>query len=357
MSRQEFLAAALANVEENDGQLSDEFVKEAIAPPDREAISASVEEVAPADGRPRDESGRFAAKKPEAPIEAKSDAAPANPTPTAEAAPAADRPAPPKSWAADKKAHWDKLDPQIAAYINQREEEQARGVEPLRKVWQGLAPHLDLIQSKGLTPEYVVKDLLDTAVSLDRAAPQDKLAIWMRVGQSYGVPVHLLQGMAQQQGQQPGQVDPQSLALWQELQGVKQHLTMQQQQAEMRVQAEVDSEISAFAQSDSHPHFEALKDTMANLLQSGMASDLDSAYSKALRLHDDLWQQEQAVQRQNAEAQAKTEKDKAAKAAKANAVSTRTATPGAVAAATSGAPKGRRAALEEAFSGVNASRI
>jgi hypothetical protein len=96
---------------------------------------------------------------------------------------------------------------------------------------------------------------------------------------------------------------------------------------------------------------------MQRLLQAGMATDLDSAYSKALRLNDELFTKHQATQRDAAEKNRRIEADKAAKAAKANAVSTRTATPGAVAATTGGAPKGRRAALEESFDQATASRI
>jgi hypothetical protein len=96
---------------------------------------------------------------------------------------------------------------------------------------------------------------------------------------------------------------------------------------------------------------------MQQLLQAGLATDLDSAYSKALRLNDELFQKSQATQREAAEKQRRIEADKAAKAAKANAVSTRTTTPGAIAATTGGAPKGRRAALEDSFEQMTASRI
>jgi hypothetical protein len=107
----------------------------------------------------------------------------------------------------------------------------------------------------------------------------------------------------------------------------------------------------------SHPYVDQLGPQMQQLLQAGLATDLDSAYSTALRLNDELFQKSQATQREAAEKQRRIEADKAAKAAKANAVSTRTATPGAIAATTGGAPKGRRAALEDSFKQMTASRI
>jgi hypothetical protein len=62
---------------------------------------------------------------------------------------------------------------------------------------------------------------------------------------------------------------------------------------------------------------------MAGLLQSGVAQDLQSAYDKAIRLHDDIWQQQQAEQ---AKAAAEQNQQKVAQA-RAKAVSPRSSSP------------------------------
>jgi hypothetical protein len=51
---------------------------------------------------------------------------------------------------------------------------------------------------------------------------------------------------------------------------------------------------------------------MGQLLQSGVAADLQTAYDKAIRLHDDIWQQEQASQASSANRQAELQRKKAA---------------------------------------------
>jgi len=94
-----------------------------------------------------------------------------------------------------------------------------------------------------------------------------------------------------------------------------------------------------------YPHFETVRQDMDGLLRAGLAKDLESAYSKALRMHDDIWEAEVAAkhaasQKAQQEAQAK----QVAKA-KAAAISPKTATPGAEGAK---ATKGIRASIEAA---------
>ena len=93
---------------------------------------------------------------------------------------------------------------------------------------------------------------------------------------------------------------------------------------------------------------------MALLLEAGKAQDLNGAYKLAVRMNDDLWQQEQAEKTQ-AEANAKLEAQRhAAQVAKRNAFSPRSATP---ASASAPAKKGLRAALEDAFDEHTAGRV
>ena len=88
----------------------------------------------------------------------------------------------------------------------------------------------------------------------------------------------------------------------------------------MAEQAQLSRTIEQFAQN--HEHFEELRETMADLLDKGLASDLEEAYVKAARLNDDVFG------RMQAKAPAPTQStehlhraNEAAKAAKASAVS------------------------------------
>ena len=93
---------------------------------------------------------------------------------------------------------------------------------------------------------------------------------------------------------------------------------------------------------------------MALLLDAGTAQDLKSAYSMALRLHDDLWQEQQTAQSKAQEAARLEASRKAVQVAKGSAVSVRSATP---ASAGSAPKKGIRAQLEEAYDQVATGRV
>lgn len=314
------------------------------------AVAEEPAAAAPAEARARDEAGRFAPKQPD-PAAVSGQPAAAPPALAAEPVAAAPevkpRPAAPHSWKPEHRAKWDTLDPEIASYINQREEETARGVEPLKGVWKEVQPYLDQIRGRGMTPEYVVADLMRTYNTLANADPQTKAQTLRNIARAVGVDLSV-----EQQPQQ--QIDPSVAALQQQVQGIGQTVMSWHQQQQANQQAALNREIDQFRAS--HEHFDALQDTMARLMNAGEASDLDSAYTKAMRLHDDIWQRQQASQREADEAKRREEANRAAKAARANTVSTRTATPGSVA-ATAGVATGRRAALEEAFAQHTTGRL
>ena len=76
---------------------------------------------------------------------------------------------------------------------------------------------------------------------------------------------------------------------------------------------------------EKFPHFDVVREEMAQLLELGKAQDLETAYAKAVRLNDDVWELEK-------ERLLKTGSQQASKAqqvakAKAAAVSPRSVTP------------------------------
>jgi hypothetical protein len=321
--------------------------------PTAENITAAPETAEEAATRARDELGRFAENKPVAP----------NPEAVAGTEAVAERPEPPKSWKAEKRAVWDKLDPETAAYIGQREQEMSRGVEqererlaPAVQLYQTVQPFVDEIRQMGRDPNVDLRDLLHTRKLLATGDEATKLQTIVNVAHAVGIP---LQQMLQQSAAMPQHlqhhIDPAVMAAQNAQRQAEFALSQRNQQDQTDIQAAANQEVENFR--SSHPHVEKLGPEMQRLLQAGLATDLDSAYSKALRLNDELFTQTQAQQREAAEKDRRLQADKAAKAAKANAVSTRTATPGSVTAATGGAAKGRRAALEEAFDSATASRI
>jgi hypothetical protein len=136
--------------------------------------------------------------------------------------------------------------------------------------------------------------------------------MFVKLATDYGVPLQAITG---------GQYDPQSANLMQEMNALKSQFGQIYQTQQQRDQQEIASKIEAF--KVGRDHFDVLKDSMAGLLQAGMAADLETAYDKALRLNDDLFKADQAKQAEAAE------KDRQAKLAakKATAVSPKSSSP------------------------------
>jgi len=282
----------------------------------------------------RDNKGRFARQEREEP---QTDAEP----PVWRRAPA--------SWKKDYHEVWQKADPKMQEYAWQREEQMRAGVEPLLykaqfadAMQEAIAPYLPTIQGMGLSPEKAVSALMQADYTLRNAQPQQKLQLFAQLAQSYGINLGAVQA---QPGVPQGGVDPLVYQLQNQLNQVRGEVMGWKQQQEMAENQTLLNEINQF--SLKAEHFEDVRPTMIQLLQSGVAQTLEEAYDKAIRLDPDLSEQTlKAKQAEEAAKQAK-EANRAAKTARAAAVSVRSATPGA-----NTAPKAanRRALLEEAFS-------
>lgn len=292
------------------------------AAPVRSESDAEVEQ------RVRDERGRYAREQ-----EAK---VPLEPQAVVE-----ERPPRPSSWKKDYWDDWEKLDPKVAKYVEQREREYASGVstyrqeaERAKEIFDVIAPYQQLIEKEGGTPARAVQQLLNTAALLRTSDPHTKAQLLLQVAQQYGVPLEYL---GAQQGPQ-SQVDPQTAWLReqvQQLQGWKENFVSTQEHA---VQSQINQEIEDF--KSEAPHFEEVREQMAGLLRAGLADDLKSAYTKAVRMQDDLY--EQSIQ----ERLGGNQRQQHVARAKAAAVSVKSSIPAAM--STPSTAKGLRAQLEEA---------
>lgn len=278
----------------------------------RDAIESAVEEHEPApaieqDAAPanasRDDAGRFAA-----------------PPQDEQPAPVSTKPRP-SSWKKDYDEHWTKLDPSLQDYIAQREQEYAKGVSTYKQNWdqaaplyEAMQPFMPLLQQNNIDPKQWISNLGNAHRMLAQGSDDEKLRMFAQLATDYGVPLGALTG------QQSG-IDPQFSHLAQKLGQMENRWSQFEQQREQQENAALQNDISAFSQKA--PYFEQVRETMAGLLQSGVAQDLQSAYDKSIRLHDDIWQQQQADQ---AKAAAEQNQQKVAQA-RAKAVSPRSSSP------------------------------
>lgn len=281
--------------------------------------------------RARDEQGRFARQEA---LEAKAPAAPvAPPVP-----PPVDEIQKPTTWKKEYLPMWDKLAAgqpltveeakAFLKYQNQRETEYKTGVstykqeaERARELHGAIEPFMPLLQQHNINPSQWIGNLGRAHQALALGTPEQKLQVFAKLAQDYGVPLQAVGSVSQGQ-----EIDPNVMGLMQQiqqLQGQVKTVASWREKEEQGRTAQAIAELQNDA--ENYPHFEEAKPMMAQLLESGLAQDLKTAYAKAIRMDDAIWQKEQARQSQAAQSQA--EQRAAVAKAKAAAVSVKTATP------------------------------
>ena len=295
----------------------------------RDVISSAVETVetpateistsqevteSPKSTRARDESGKFTKTQPEA-ITSETEAIEQE----VEEKPAVK--ARPSSWKKDYEEDWGKLDPRLQDYIQQREADYAKGVSTYKNQWDMAAPIVEslrqfqpLLQQYGVAPQQWITQLGNAHAQLVTGTPQQKMAVFQQLANDYGINLGAFGGYENPAYDQFSQLS-------QELNQIKNQWGSFQAQQEAMEQTQLRSEIDSF--KADKPYFEEVREVMAGLLQSGMADDLQSAYDKAIRLNDDVFQKVNAEQANKSEA---VQREKVAQA-KAKVLSPKSTTP------------------------------
>ena len=253
---------------------------------------------------------------------------------------------PPASWKKDYHEAWTTADPKLKEYAWKREEEMRAGVQPLLtkaqyadQMQQAIEPYMNNIRGLGIEAPQAVKALMEADNVLRHGSPQQKQAYFAQLAQQYGINMGEVQI-------QP--TDPNFYAIQNELAQVRGEVLNWKQQQENAQNEALLSEINQF-QSKAE-YFEEARPTMIQLLNSGVAKDLDDAYQKAIRLDNDLFTKHQQASQGQADAAKREASNRAAKAARAAAVSVKSSTPGA---ATSTKAQDRRSLLMEQFDNLN----
>ena len=299
----------------------------------------------------RNEKGQFVAKKQQEEVESE----PVQEYEQEEVAPAIPRPT---TWKKEYLPIWDKLTtgqqltPQealkLAEYSNQRESEYKKGVstykaeaDNAKHLIEAINPFVPELQKANIHPVTWIQNLGNAHMMLTRGTHDQKVAIFQQLAQDYGI---------QFNGNQFQQQDPYTQQLMQQLQAMNQEVSTIKGRFEQEEQSRLINEIERVRQNEAQfPHFDEVRETMAQLLEQGLASDLETAYAKAVRLQDDVWAKEQ--DRLLNQAQSKASKQQQVAKAKAKAVSPRSVTPNGLVATSD--KKDRRSAIADAMGNLN----
>jgi len=233
---------------------------------------ASVEETV------RDEAGRFAAKKAEeaATPEVVTEAAPSDPV-------ALSTDKPPQSWTPASREKWAALDPDIKAEVIRREEASANGVRqiqervaPMQQFVDQMRPVANEAQAAGTDPVSYIQGMAQSERTLRTADMPAKFNELMRIADQYGIPLRevINKSVGQEvlkapQQQQQMQMPPE----------FQQELNYMRQWREGQETQYATNTVESFGAGKDF--FNDVRGVMANLVERGLATDLEQAYDQA----------------------------------------------------------------------------
>ena len=281
---------------------------EQVEPPDmeREAVRAPQ-----TDTKPRDEKGKFVK-----PSEVVTDET-QQPEQVESVAPV-EKPAlrAPSSWKPDAQAVFNELPAHVQEEVLRRESDYHKGIEGYKTHAQAaqafekaVAPYMATIQSLGVDAPTAVSKLLAADHTLRYGDPGTKAQFFAKLAQQYGVDLSQIAN--------PGEVDPRISNLQQQIAQLNANLRAKDEQEAQREQGSAQAELQRFAADPKNTHFDAVRDEMALLLESGRASTLQEAYDTAVWMRGDI--RKSLIEQQRAESQ--HEATEAARAQKAKAAS------------------------------------
>jgi hypothetical protein len=267
----------------------------------------------------------------------------------------------PTTWKKEYLNIWDKLEKnepvskeefnKFAEYANQRETEYKKGVsaykgevDRIKPLENAIAPYRQHLQQQGINEIALIDNLVKSHFVLAQAPYEQKVQMFNRLAQDYGI----------QLNGNPQQTDPYIQQLMNQLNTVNQEVGTIKNRYEQEEQNRLMGEINRVANDvEKFPHFESVREDMAQLLERGLAQNLESAYAKAVRMNDDVWQ----VEQERLLTQASRQASKAQQVAKAKAagVSPRSVTPNGVGGQTEA--KDRRSILEKELSQAMGGRV
>ena len=331
--RRELLEAALEQAEE--GTLETPVEKEIEVNDDPIQAESASEETSVEESNDRDEKGRFKAEE-----ASSSQDSVEEPDLVGEASDVPDEEIKrPTTWKKEYVEVWNKMQEgkpldkaefaKFAEYANQRESEYKKGVsaykaeaDNARQLTEAIGQFAPELQAQNIHPVAWINNLGRAHMILSKAPYDQKVQMFHRLAQDYGIQLN------QDAVQMPEQayVDPYQQQLMQQLQATQQQVQQLSAIREQEENARLTQEISRVSSDkERFPHFDMVREDMAQLLERGLAPNLETAYAKAVRMNDEAYKLEQDRLLKSVSTQA-SKAQQVAKA-KATAVSPRSVTP------------------------------
>ena len=270
----------------------------------------------------------------------------------------------PQSWRAGSKAKWEGIDPDVKQEVVRREREITRVLadsagarQVVTNLQQAVAPFATRLQAMNADPVKAFQEMLRADYLLATGGKRQKSEMIAKFIKDYEVDVVDLDSVLSGQQRQPTPTDGVEELLQKRLAPFEQYMAQQRQTAAQRKAADeaaMQQSIEDMATDPEYPHFEDVRDTMADLIEinarKGVSLSLKECYNKALAM-DPRISTELAAQNEAA-TKAKLVAERNARAQRAKLASS--SITGAPSVVRVGAPAtDRRAIIEAAFEAQN----
>ena len=210
----------------------------------------------------------------------------------------------PSTWKKEYVQIWDKMEKgeqiskedftKFAEYANQRESEYKKGVstykaeaDRAKSYENAIAPYSQDLARRGIQPTQYIENLVRAEQILTHAPYEQKVQVFQKLAADYGI--QLGQGVGNIQ-----QLDPYTQQLMNQLNMVNQEVSSIKGRFQQEENQRLMNEIEKYRSDvEKYPHFDVVREEMAQLLELGKAQDLETAYKKAVRMNDEVWALEQ----------------------------------------------------------------
>lgn len=228
--------------------------------------------------------------------------------------------APPKAWKAEMHPHWDKVPPEVQAYLEQREAEVENGFKVKsdsenygKSLHAIIQPYQALLDAQGVKDHgQAVRFLLNAHNKLSTGDDVGRAQFFAGLAKQYRIDVAK---MTEAYNASPGaQETPEQRALRERMDKLENDRKTETQARYDALKAEADQEIAAFAADPKHPYFKEVASEVALFLQDPKIT-LAEAYERAVWANPVTRAKEEARLKKEAEDKAKADAEAAAKAA------------------------------------------
>lgn len=205
--------------------------------------------------------------------------------------PAADAPKPPPGFPGGDQA-WAGLPPDTRTWVKAREAQFARHFQQNAEaakfgasMWGAIRPYEASLRAAGVHPAQVVQEAMNLNFVLSQGTQAEKAAAIQRMAHHAGVDLSAVAGQPE-----TAQASPEVDELRNTVRALVNHLRGQEQQQVRQQVQQATSTVEEFSRDTSRKYINdpKVRETMANMLDIGMARDLDHAYKLAIRTQDHL---------------------------------------------------------------------